>query len=611
MRRIQAVRKLIVLAALAAALAPARAPAWQRVGDVEVTVQPLANLDRAGGQNFGVSHGYVEYRVRLKNFSDKERTVHLTFPAETRNDRTSGTVSTRTVAVTAGQESFVSLFEPPTSTGESTMQVNVDGVKDGRVIPVGSMRTSPQYGYGYGNPTNNVPAVLLSRGVPQDFREQGVTPQPSASGSYSGNAAPPDALVMLRSDVAVAQWSPNWLGYSCYDAILVTAQEAVQMPEQVQAAIRRYVECGGMLLVHGTSLPAVFTQGGASDGQGGYYVGLGRVAATSTRGEPTWKDTYRRLVSRPPETYHPVQRPGQLRELLVGETAVPVRGLFFLLLVFAVGIGPVNIWLLSRYRRRIWLWWNVPAISVATCLAVFGYSMFSEGWSSRGRTATLTVLDERCHRATTIGYISYYCPLTPSRGLHFGADTEVTTLPRNDPRYNYNPYRRGGEELGPSFVDWSADQHLTSGWISARVPAYFQIRKNEDRRERLSVETTADGHVKVVNALGADIRLLRVADATGHMFEGRNIPAGAEYTLTSVHGSAMLKPDTLRSTFAITEWLGQLDSWQKSDRLDQLVAPGGYAAVLVRSPFIESPLAGAGSEDTVAIVCGTSKSPEK
>ena len=79
----------------------------------------------------------------------------------------------------------------------------------------------------------------------------------------------------------------------------------------------------------------------------------------------------------------------------MAETTVPVRGLFVLVLLFAVGIGPANLWLLSRYKRRIWLWWNVPAISLLTCLVVFAYSLVSEGITGRGKTASMTLLDER------------------------------------------------------------------------------------------------------------------------------------------------------------------------------------------------------------------------
>ena len=65
------------------------------------------------------------------------------------------------------------------------------------------------------------------------------------------------------------------------------------------------------------------------------------------------------------------RKPTQLYDLLVAEATVPVRGLFVLVCVFGIGIGPANLWLLSRYKRRIWLWWNVPVLSLLTCLAVF------------------------------------------------------------------------------------------------------------------------------------------------------------------------------------------------------------------------------------------------
>ena len=110
--------------------------------------------------------------------------------------------------------------------------------------------------------------------------------------------------------------------------------------------------------------------------------------------------------------------------------------MFALVLLFAVGIGPANLWLLSRFKRRIWLWWNVPAISLLTCLAVFGYSVFSEGWRGHGKTASMTVLDQRTHRATTFGYASYYCPLTPSPVRASARDTDVTLVNEQSSPYD-------------------------------------------------------------------------------------------------------------------------------------------------------------------------------
>src|SRR5205823_12860439 len=89
-------------------------------------------------------------------------------------------------------------------------------------------------------------------------------------------------------------------------------------------------------------------------------------------------------------------------------------------------IGPVNISLLSRWKRRIWLLWTVPLLSGFTVLAVFGYMLLSEGWSRHLRIETITVLDESTLRAATVGWTAFYSPVTPGDGLHFSYDTEVT-----------------------------------------------------------------------------------------------------------------------------------------------------------------------------------------
>ena len=163
------------------------------------------------------------------------------------------------------------------------------------------------------------------------------------------------------------------------------------------------------------------------------------------------------------------------------------------------------------------------------------------------------------------------------------------------------------------FVDWTSDQHLTSGWVTARVPAYFQIRKNEDRRERLSIEKQADGSLKIVNALGADIQRLYVADPAGHVFEGQDIPAGAERTLVAAANSRRAPEGgqtLLRNLFSSSDWLGGFRNWADSKTPGVLLSPGCYIAYLDKSPFVESPLVGVKSEDSVAIVYGISKGPD-
>src|SRR5207247_11070803 len=83
--------------------------------------------------------------------------------------------------------------------------------------------------------------------------------------------------------------------------------------------------------------------------------------------------------------------------------SIPVRGLLLIMLVFVILIGPVNLIVLSKKKKKMWLLWTVPAISLLTCLAVSAYTVFSEGWGGRARYLSFTILDERSHRASTIG----------------------------------------------------------------------------------------------------------------------------------------------------------------------------------------------------------------
>jgi hypothetical protein len=668
-------------------LTPVSGRAGERIGEIDIVVQPLPAVEGGSGRNYGTTHGYTEFRVHLRNTAQKNHTVQLAYPAGLVGRPGQGIVATRTVALAAEQETSVVFYQPVSESTGMDMEVRVDGMAEPQTIAVPNVQ-------GYRYDSSVCPAVLVSRDVPRDFRDYSravarmrqarggqrsrmappegrldpVLPgdnSPSISGGARLNSptavgaplppgpeVPPDVpmgppsspgrrpamvenepFTLLRSEVPTSQWSPNWLGYSRFDAILLTESDVEAMTPQVRTAIRRYIECGGTVLVHGRSVPPVFSEHGIADQDAGYFVGLGYVAASlqdgnlekkatkeldAVSGAPAgkseeWIRTFFKLTQMPLSVYHPSQRPDKLFDLLVAEATVPVRGLFILVLLFGLGIGPANVWLLTKYKRRIWLWWNVPVISLLTCLMVFSYAVLSEGWTGRGKNATLTVLDERCHRATTFGYVSLYCPLTPSAGLHFADDTELAMLSSQvDWERNYS--RASGRNSGTlRTVDWTNDQHLVSGWVTSRVPAYFQVRKNEDRRERLTVEQSGGQPPTVVNALGADIRQLYFADASGRIFEAGPIAAGSRQTLDPkdadkpAHARSL---SYLRNIYAGGDWINVFNAWREISDPSAMLGPGCYIAVLDKSPFIESPLAGVAFEDTTAIVYGICKEQE-
>ena len=277
--------------------------------------------------------------VRSKTASCICKSPHRGPPAPT-----AGTIDSRTVQIAGEQEAIVSLFQPPME-GNSNMEVGVEGVSQSKTMIVGSIAPG---GYYRGGPVSGAKsAVLLSRAVPQDFHQSPAAgfhtakglPAPSpaphtlrplrrnrrvwASPTYPGTSPSPEPpepeaskFTFLRSELPASQWSPNWLGYSCYDVVLLTAKEAEQMPAEAQLALRRFLECGGTLLVHGPKVPAAFSQSAMADDHGGYFVGLGHAVASGAESETNWEKAARaagRPAALPTPTTH--QKPADSHNL--------------------------------------------------------------------------------------------------------------------------------------------------------------------------------------------------------------------------------------------------------------------------------------------------------
>src|SRR5262249_35978040 len=225
---------------------------------------------------------------------------------------------------------------------------------------------------------------------------------------------------------------------------------------------------------------------------------------------------------------------------------IPVRGLFFLMILLVDVFGLFNLFWLAWKRIKIWMLLTVPVIALVTCLAVTGFALFGEGVSATSRTDAFTILDESSHRASTIGWTAFYAPITPSEGLHYGYDTELTPVTAQALVYR----RRGGDRT----IDLSNDQHLDSGWITARVPVYFKFRKSETRRERLTIRQSGNDSITVVNGLGADIRELWFAGRNGGIYSAKGIRAGAE-TKLSLSNLGLAKNEAgLRELFTNNDW---------------------------------------------------------
>ena len=550
-------------------------------------------------------HGYVEYSVSVTNSSkDVTHSVKLVTPNRGYGGYGDYIYSlSRSVIVPPASSVTVKLLHPPVPIHGQDIEVVIDGKRERETVQFSAQSHGESYSsYYYSGTSATYPVcVLLSRNVSFDDFDKGIEKAyaPSSGGRSASSYRSDYLCSFVRAETSVTGWRTNWLAYSCYDGIVVTAEDMRTMPAQVESAILQYLQCGGSLLVLSSWEPprhwsAVRGTGGLFDF---HYVGFGICAVSQSNDTASWgvdKFKFLREQVWSPSATSMMQKKSisdtNIWFPVVANLAMPVRGLFVLVLFFAIVIGPANLLILSRRDKRIWMLWTVPLFSIIASLSVIFYAFFAEGWRGHVRILTITVLDETSRRAGTIGISAFYCPLTPRGGLHFDYETELTSL-------GTESYREGSAKS----IDWTTDQHLASGWISARVPAHFLVRKNQMRRERVKI-TTDNNNVEALNGLGTDIKLLWYCDDKGMIYGTENISAGAKAVLEP-KGMSISSPETdaLRELFS-SSWLSGSDEISRQPQ--RYLRFQSYIAVLEDTPFVEQPLKNPKSRNLKSVVIG-------
>ncbi|MCP4375342.1 MAG: hypothetical protein GY794_04095 [bacterium] len=546
----------------------------------------------------GSQHGYVAYRFSVANRSQKtNHTVQLHLPYETYGS--ANVTAAKTVVVAPGTVTIVSLLQPPLSMSGENVKVEIDGKVRKRQIPFSPVE------HGTGEYWNSGVCILATKSLSRNMED--------AREGILNNLSPEPEISIETSDLYVSRWAENWLAYSHYDAVVVSNDELSAMPPAVRDAIMRYVACGGTLLVSGSfDVPKSWKDRHYQHASLNHYnVGFGTCVIAPknlmTIRTRQWVSLYQSWASGADsqKVTHDTSEANNTFPI-VENLRVPTGGLLAVMLIFVILTGPVNMMVLSKFRKRIWLFWTVPAISLLTCISVFLYAFIAEGWDGHARTASFTILDQRNHQASTIGWAAFYSPMTPGDGLHFGLETEITPQwgQGKDHHSHYGPSEI--DRRGELHLDWTSDQHLLGNWLSARVPTHFAIRKGETRRERLSVTVANDGSITVVNGLGAKIKKLYLADASGRIHEASDIAPGARAVLTGRSGDRHVTTEysSGRSLRTMTQSIPPYSPQCTANRFIQSLRPNCYVADLDGAPFVENALDGAQQTKSRSVVYG-------
>ena len=549
-------------------------------GDIEVSLVPC--------QYEELCHGYAQHEARVVN-----KSLSCTHAVVLRmgTSRTYGGLSSieRGISVGPGAQVTVSLLQPSLQFSCDAMEVYVDGQR-GTFDVQNAGRSF--YGY-YGN--DIAPRVLTSRRINNDNIAEHFIPTNSTRYGYAR-----EHWRFVKSEREAAEWTGEWLAYSCFDGVVLLADDYRELSPATRSALDGYVRCGGVLTVLGKGAADLVGKGfnfATINGMAIAKVGFGCIVAVDTPVPDKLSGDHTEAISNAwissLAACRKMDVDDAMRKMPVTDTIkVPVGMMTLTIIGFSILVGPVNLLVLSRIKRRIWMLWTIPAIALGTSALIWIHAFVSEGVTPTVRIEGVTLLDQRVGIAASIGLEGCYCPLTPGGGLQFSATTEATPLWTRD-----NATRS---------VDWTRGQHLKGAWVAARVPTYFMVRKCETRRERLQVSRTPDGAMRVINGLGASVSNLYLVDTTGVVFFVDHIAAGAEKVLSRTSRPAApyeVVPESILRDLA-RDYSNMCEGKYLRGAASRL-RPNMYLAQLDGAPFLDEMFEGKSHRSARSVVCGT------
>jgi hypothetical protein len=453
----------------------------------------------------------------------------------------------RTVRIAPRGRVKVNLYQPYINIAGGYITVIIDGRERSSLNPLPLLR-SDLTGY------HNEVGILISKAV--------LPRTPAKHPGYS----------YILSNIPVEEWSDNWLAFSRYPMVIVTGSDVDRMSAGTRTALVSYAECGGILVLDEdrSDINSWRKLKSKMNEWDLYSAGFGKIITAQKNFSNVSPGGWGRIHRLTNPENAALRSDVRLSNVNAGFPVVAKSNIspvviFAIMLLFSILIGPLNIYILARKKKKIWLLWTVPAGALIFTLVLMGYALLSETWGGYTRSRTLTVLDENTRRATSLGRLAYYYPIPPWSGLSFSPHTEITSI--------------GGRETGRVYsIDWTDGQHLKSGWLIAKTPCQLLLRKNESRRERLEI-SRHNGKLTLTNGLGAHIERLALWDFDNKFYTASEIRPGAKIELRENKAAASgAKQGRLSLSFGEAQLMPPADF---------KLMPGSYCARLRHNPFVE------------------------
>ena len=213
---------------------------------------------------------------------------------------------------------------------------------------------------------------------------------------------------------------------------------------------------------------------------------------------------------------------------IAGVGVLPYRSFVTLMLLFALCVGPLNLWYMNKKGTPARLIVSIPGVALVASILILAYGFLGQGISVRTDSHTVSLLDQRTGLVSTANSRAVFAGIAPGRGLVPGQGTGIFPLGvdlvnRVDALYS---------------IDHGQTTAYTAGYLPSRVQVRQAILTSRTSHLRLDFDSSGGG-LLVRNGLGVAVLGLQVHGEDGNWYELRDagLEVGGEARLIPMSGA--------------------------------------------------------------------------
>ncbi|MES2923173.1 MAG: hypothetical protein V4819_16575 [Verrucomicrobiota bacterium] len=505
--------------------------------------------------------GYFPVRVKIANNLRTDRTIHLDFESSNDSGDDLKAKSSFPITAAAGKSVTRDILVPLTPPGTGSGNTSVTALLSGTLgMATNTIRS---------NSDGTQPAVLLSEALftPNASVLDAAMGSTSSSGMRRGSS-------QFSGKFDPKQLPDDWLAFSGYDSVVLTDSDWSDIPPGARNAVLSWVRMGGQLIIYSSGSATAAAMGLPAE------PGFGRIEFRSIPSDLKLDapDVVRLVTKNPTKPQQVSARNdfdgGWPLQRLFGAQTFRYALFVIVLILFAILVGPVNLFVFAKSGQRHKLFITTPIISLGASLVLIVLIIVQDGFGGNGMRRVL--MEVRPDEGVNAAYLhqEQFC----RTGVLTGSDFTIAPAADFQPvpiatsrwaRYTDGVGAKGNFNLQPAegnlmaSGDWFQSRSEHGHLLSAVTSTRGRIERDESR---------------YLSTFEFPIDTLYYLDEASQWHRAEGITAGKRFALVPVENSS-----------ALSKLIVEADAFANRNKQFLKTAiprPGHFIAITTHAPGI-------------------------